>query len=120
MSTREELLSYVESSSDTEITDNNSLPSEDKVGFKEWCQVQCKPSFRVRKLKNKGAILIIVWSFLITSIYTVGANTVRREVNTLANRLSLIAIVLSTFFAAKLADIRFGRYKVVSCSLWIM
>ena len=119
MSSREQLLSYSESYSDSELTDN-SLPPEDKVGTKEWCQVRCKPSFQVRKLKNKGAILIIVWSCLITNIYLIGAYIATHKVNALANRLSLVAIVFSTFLSAILADIRFGRYKVVSCSLWIM
>ena len=121
MSTRE--LSDIEPLSESEtapLMDSDSSPWDDEIGIKEWCQVRCKPSFQMRKLTNKGAILILIWTCLITSILIIGRYTTIHRANALAYYVASIPIVIVTFIISMLADIRFGRYKVVSCSLWIM
>ena len=121
MSTKE--LSYVESSSETELlADSNSSQPDDEIGIKEWCQIRCKPSFRMRRVKNKGAILILIWSYLISSIFTIGRYYIEKNegYSTLVNMLVLIPMGLTIVLAATLADFRFGRYKVISFSLWIV
>ena len=122
MSTKE--LSYVESSSETELlAESNSSQPDDEIGIKEWCQIRCKPSFQMRRVKNKGAILILIWSYLISSIYTIGLHYIDkqyRDSHTLVDMLVLIPMGLTVVLAATLADFRFGRYKVISFSLWIV
>ena len=121
MSTKE--LSYVESSSETELlADSNSSQPDDEIGIKEWCQIRCKPSFQIRKVKNKGATLIIIWSYLISSIFTIGKHYIAKHYDnhTLVYVLVLIPMGLTIVLAATLADFRFGRYKIISFSLWIV
>ena len=122
MSTNE--LSYVESSSETELlAESNSSQPDDEIGIKEWCQIRCKPSFRMRRVKNKGAILILIWSYLISSIYTIGLHYINKQYHdslTLVDMLVLIPMGLTVVLSATLADFRFGRYKVISFSLWIV
>ena len=122
MSTKE--LSYVESSSETELlAERNSSQPDDEIGIKEWCQIRCKPSFRMRRVKNKGAILIIIWSYLITSVFTIGVHYVAKHYDNhsiLVYILVGIPMGLTVVLAATLADLRLGRYKVISLSLWIV
>ena len=99
------------------MVDSNSSQSDDEIGIKEWCQIRCKPSFQMRRVKNKGAILILIWSYLVTSIFYIAAT---REVNAVSDKLSMVAVGLTVVLAAMLADFRFGRYKVISFSLWIV
>ena len=35
---------------------------------KEQMKLCCKPTYQPRRVKNKGAILVIAWSYLITNI----------------------------------------------------
>ena len=120
MSTKE--LSYVESSSETELlADSNSSQPDDEIGIKEWCQIRCKPSFQMRRVKNKGAILILIWSYLISSVYTIGLHYIEKHDNHTLVDISIgIPMGLTIVLAAMLADLRFGRYKVISFSLWIV
>ena len=114
-------LSYVESSSETELlADSNSSQPDDEIGIKEWCQIRCKPSFQMRRVKNKGAILILIWSYLISSVYTIGWHYTEKQNNILVNVLVGIPMGLTVVLAAMLADFRLGRYKVISFSLWIV
>ena len=118
MSTKE--LSYVESSSETELlADSNSSQPDDEIGIKEWCQIRCKPSFQMRRVKNKGAILILIWSYLISSIYNIGLHYSAKHDKILVYVVG-IPVGLTVVLAATLADFRFGRYKIISFSLWIV
>ena len=91
----------------------------DELTTKERLSICCKPSFRLRRLKNKGAILVLVWSFFCLSVpfyylkTTEGNNL--GEFNIEAFALGLILLV-----AGWIADIRFGRYRVMYVSTWIM
>ena len=79
------------------------------------CISRCKPIFRFRRLTNKGAILIVIWNFLLASVpYYLRAYVPR------GFRISLIAWLFITPFAGWLTDVRFGRYKVIRWSIWIM
>ena len=74
----------------------------------------CKFLYQRRKLKNKGAIVVIVWNYLVTSL-----------VNYLINYASdykpyYIACSFILPFAGWLADVYLGRYRVIRWSMWIM
>ena len=91
--------------------------------FKSQCHCQ------VRQLKNKGAILILVWNFLVWSVYNHSTDTTL-SLNNVANlhgNLDYLFYVVQAIagglimpLAGWLADVRFGRYKVIRWSIWIM
>ena len=78
-------------------------------------EISCRPTCRVRKLTNKGAIyLILVWNYLVTSevCYVI------RYTSSYGYCLLIVGFTLP--FAGWLADVYFGRYKVVRWSMSIM
>ena len=78
----------------------------------------CKSSYRIRRLKNKGAILILVWSLLITGTFNFSG---RHNFGHLFS-IQLVASGLTLPIAGWLADIYFGRYRVIRWSMvaiWI-
>ena len=46
-----------------EAGERNEFSQPDKITFKEYLQVRCRISHQMRKLKTKGSILVLVWSF---------------------------------------------------------
>ena len=48
-----------------------SLESSD-LATKERLIICCKPSYRLTRIKSKGAILVLVWSYLCTSVLYFG------------------------------------------------
>ena len=83
---------------------------------KRSSESNCKSLHKIRILKNKGAIVVLVWNFFIASVFNyliVSLVPHTWEVSTLAWGLTLP-------FAGWLADICFGRYKVIRWSMWIM
>ena len=86
---------------------------------KERFGIYCKPSFELRRLKNKGAILVLIWSFL---CMTVPWFYLERTGSTLEMEfyVHLVAFGLTLSIAGWIADVRFGRYRVISLSMWMM
>ena len=73
----------------------------------------CKSPYRIRRLKNKGAILTLVWSLLITGIF----NFSNKQSHGLLFSIQLVAGGLTLPIAGWLADIYFGHYKVIHWSI---
>ena len=73
-----------------------------------------KSFYQIRKLKNKSAIIVIIWNYLITSLAFYLTTRVSN------NQPYLIVCSFILPFAGWLADVYFGRYKVTRCSMWIM
>ena len=110
--------------SDTESTSVALLQSERHISMQERLKVCFTPSFKLRKLKNKGAILVLVCNLLVTSVnYYIGLKSSNPEQYcTLCFKLIEIPIGLVLPLAGWLADIYFKRYKVLVFSivtLWI-
>ena len=86
---------------------------------KERFGIYCKPSFELRRLKNKGAILVLIWSFL---CMTVPWFCLERTGSTFEMEfyVHLFAFGLTLSIAGWIADVRFGRYRVISLSMWMM
>ena len=96
------------------------LLSESEISFKERYKECFKPSCHVRRVNNKGAILVIIWSYLALSVFH-GARHVAQYYCNTTTYLTIMAVIgLTLPIAGWSADVRFGRYKVLSCSLWIM
>ena len=91
---------------------------------------QClKSRYQMRRLKNKGAILIVFWNFLVWSVYNSNTNSAIGLKNVIGvySNLSVVFYVVQAIagavlmpLAGWLADVHFGRYKVIRWSLWIM
>ena len=94
---------------------------ESGLTTREKLEIRFKPTYKMRKLKNKGAIMMLVWNYLIMSMFP----SARKRIDitggyTLQFSIELVAVGLTLPIAGWLADVSFGRYKVVRCSMWIM
>ena len=74
----------------------------------------CKSLYQRRKLKNKGAIVVIVWNYLVTSL----ANYLVNYASDYKPYYIVCSFILP--FAGWLADVYLGRYRVIRWSMWIM
>ena len=88
-----------------------------------------RPRYHMRMLKNKGAILVLLWNFLVWSVFNnsrdaaIGFRSVARahsSLDIIFYVLQALAVGVIMPLAGWLADVRFGRYKVISWSLRIM
>ena len=93
------------------------LSSEPKA--KEWLKLRCKLTYKPRMVKNKGAILVLVWNCLIMNIFTL-LNHESNEGQGLTHWLFLVGIGFIPPLAGWLADVRFGQYKFIKWSIWVM
>ena len=82
----------------------------------------CKPAYRVRWLKNRGAILIIIWNLLVWSVFHLFSEGHWLKPSFNVNLVGLLMWCMALLFpiGGWLADTRVGRYKVIHYSMWIM
>ena len=80
----------------------------------------CKPTYQMRKLRNKGAILVLVWNFLLVNVSHYLVVSVYKSAGTIGATIGTITLGLTLPFAGWLADVYLGRYKVICWSMWIM
>ena len=92
------------------------LPSSELTA-KEWLKLRCKLKYKPRMVKNKGAILVLVWNCLIMNILTL----LYDDLHIGKSHWSImVGFGLIPPIAGWLADVRFGRYKVIKWSIWVM
>ena len=99
-----------------------SQRSDNDISVQERLKMCFKPSYKLRKLKNKGAILVLVCNFLATSVfYYINFKSVTPEKYcTMCFKLIEVPIGLVIPFAGWLADVYFRRYKVLVFSIVTM
>ena len=102
------------------VTNSREISSQDSITVQEKLRECFKPRYRPRRVKNKGAILVIVWGFLITSLHSNLFYFVSSTYSKPVYTALIVAFGLTIPFAGWLADVRFGRYKIISSSIWIM
>ena len=73
-------------------------------------------NYQIRKLNNKGAIIVLAWNFLAASVY----NYFMALIEPQGLEITMVALGFTLPLAGWLADIHFGRYKVIRWSMWIM
>ena len=78
-----------------------------------------------RWLKNKGAILVLIWSYLSISVYhfyTMSAtrNPMKHKSHLPLNPGEILGACIFFPVGGWLADAYFGRYKVILCGMWTM
>ncbi len=78
----------------------------------------CKYSYQIRKLKNKGALIVLIWSYLVTSLFYYLAIHVSEFDYRV--RPYFIGCCFTLPFGGWLADVYLGRYIVIRWSMWIM
>ena len=116
----------VSASDTTNFTSESALiqheSSDSEITFCEHLKICCTPKYQPRKLKNKGAILILVWNFLVTTaFYYMQYKSFEDYSNcSLCNQLIPIPGGFVMLFAGWLADVYFERYKVLRWSIIIM
>ena len=85
----------------------------------------CKPAYRVRWLKNKGAILILFWNYLVlTTYYLFRAGYKEKQLDKPFHVTDTGIILWCTGIlfpiGGWLADTRIGRYRVIHYSMLLM
>ena len=113
------------STSESEATKLLDLPNDVdiRLSIREHLNMCFKPTYKLRKLKNKGAILVIVCNFLVTGVYYyISIKSLTPEQHNCALCLKLIEVPLGLVlpFAGWLADIYYRRYRVLVFSIVIM
>ena len=113
--------------------------SESLVGTKtaKVSKYRCLPCYgsgtgwRMTWLKNNGAVLTIIWSFLVTHVYHLlraGPGVSNFGLSSTENNprgasiggIILLSGALLCPVGGWIADAHYGRYRTVRCSIWIM
>ena len=98
-----------------------SLEDSGVLTRQEQLKICCTPTYRMRRLRNRGAILLLVWNYLIISPFFVSQKrSISKGNYTLPFTLYMVAGGLTLSIAGWIADVYFGRYKVIQFSMWIM
>ena len=100
---------------------SNTLTSESEIiTTAEHLRLCCKVRYRPRILKNKGAILALTWNFVvfITISHSIWDKVTQEDLVYYSLILAVFGILIPV--AGWLADVRFGRYKVICWSMWTM
>ena len=93
-------------------------PSNQRFSTEDRLKMCCRPSYQMRRVKNKGAILILVWNHLVLSVFcylNLYPHTFRPNWH-----MYSIGYGLSLPIAGWLADVCLGRYKIIRWSILIM
>ena len=84
----------------------------------------CRPVFKLKWLRNSGAILVLIWSYLCLPVYL--HFTIRKvSRDLLGNKLPFspsetISLGLLLPIGGWLADAFFGRYRMIRFGMWTM
>ena len=101
-----------------------SLQNSKVMNKKHVIKRYLKPSYKMRKLKNKGALMVLVWTFLLASVYwnLFALMILLIEDHNLKVITSVVSTVVGLMLPVSgwLADVYFGQYKIIKCSIMIM
>ena len=106
-------------------TDAVLLQSINDISTWERLKICFKPTYKLRRITNKGAILVLLFNFLITSVYyytSTKSLTPEPYYCKMCFKLIEVPIGLALPFAGWLADIYFSRYRVILfgiVTMWI-
>ena len=85
--------------------------------WREHLRACCKPTYQLRKLKNKGAIVVLIHNFLAFILFTYLISNHKSK-----GKLTPYYITWGLTFPLLgwLADVRIGRHNLIRWSIWIM
>ena len=91
------------------------------ITTRERFKLCCKLTYKPRLVKNKGAILVLVWNYLIMN-YVIYISSYKnyRQAQAVIAIVWLVGFSLVPPIAGWLADAHTGRYKMIRWSIWIM
>ena len=92
--------------------------SSEKITTKERLQLCCKPTYKPRRVKNKGAVFVLILNYLIMNSFCFLQNLML-DISGYESLLWQVAGCFTLPIAGWLADTHIGRYKVIRCSVWI-
>ena len=78
----------------------------------------CGQRYRARRVRSKGAVLVIVWILLTWACGT--ASVANVDVVFPYEIIDGLGTAVLYLLAGWLADVYFGRYKVMKVSIWVM
>ena len=104
----------VNSSKSVSLATFNNQEITRKYRLSACCNVK---RYQIRRVKNKGAVLVLAISYLVTSILYFLINS---AVDHPVHQVWIIPFGITTAIAGWLTDAFIGRYKVIRCSIWIM
>ena len=90
------------------------------ITTKERLQLCCKPTYKPRRVKSKGAILVLICNYLIMNEFYLLSQYDTHDESGIKSLIWQVAFGLSLPVAGWLADTYTGRYKVIRISVWIM
>ena len=119
---------------DVEVTQSVSQTLVSSVAnsilkFKETFRGRRTSAYKARRLRSKGALLVLLWNFLVFSYQHTALGTIVKLFNGIKSpwELALTTVILQDcvpklFYpiAGWIADAKVGRYKVMRISLLIM
>ena len=104
-----------------------SIPLNYSVSLKRDNLGSCCRSiatFKPKWLKNKGAVLVLIWNFLCFPVYhyftlrNISRDPIKKKLPLRPD--ATIAMGLLLPIGGWLADALFGRYRVIRCGIWTM
>ena len=110
-------------SSGNQSLEHISLPIDDSISIKEQLKMYCKPTYKMRRVRSRGAILILVWNFLVISmLWYLGSTKYKGYLpaNSIGSTIGLAFLAITIPLAGWLADACIGRYRMIYCSVLIM
>ena len=95
--------------------------SDHELSVKEKLRECFKLRYQPRTIKSKGALIMLIWSFLMSATYFYASHmaSMIHHTDSLLNVIQLF-MGLTIPLAGWLADVRFGRYKVIRFCIGIM
>ncbi len=116
--------------------DTGSLFSEGTDGQEERTRAtprgnsapRLAPKYQIRRIKSKGALLVLAWVFLVFGAFltmfriAIDDAWLRTHGTHILQSQPVAVVILSICcpFAGWLADVYFGRYRVIYAGLWLM
>ena len=104
----------INSSKSNSLASFNNKECSRKDRLSAYCNVK---RYQIRRVKNKGAVLVLAISYLVISIFYFLATS---AVDHPLHQVWLIPFGITTAIAGWLTDAFIRRYKVIRCSIWIM
>ena len=80
----------------------------------------CKLSYKPRKFSSKGAVLVLVWQFLVFfGVFIIVLPNQKHSISTYLEVTAVIPLLLVAIISGWLADTKVGRSKVVQTGLFL-
>ena len=93
----------------------------DEVSTKEKLKLLCKLTYKIRRVKTKGALLVLAWNFLAAIMFWFLVDLSVNSVESLKRAsIGIVPLVITLPLVGWLADACIGRYKVIYCSSLVL